>query len=159
MLYKENFEDINTQNLEKYKETSKPKNYNHEMIVCYKCENVAKYIHKWEFFLYCEIHYSGLENYKFSKNDYNLTHDNKYERMAYEVEIDEEFPGEIYDYCQLCHSLEDGLWNKYDGEKVCYTCIEKYKFSTETDNSVKNRILCGFLQCRYGRTEILSGDY
>ena len=31
MLYKENFEDITTQNLEKYKETAKPKNYNPEI--------------------------------------------------------------------------------------------------------------------------------
>jgi len=159
MLYKEKFEIITKQNLEKYKETAKTKNYNSEQVVCYECENVAKYIHKWEFFLCCETHYSALENYKFSKNDYDLTHDNKYEKMAYEVEIDQEFTGKIYDYCQLCHSIEDGLWNKHDGEKVCYTCIEKFKFSTETDDSVKNRILCGLLQCRYGRTVILTGDY
>jgi hypothetical protein len=155
MLYKENFEIITTQNLEKYN----LEKYNFEKVVCYKCENVAKYIHKWELFLCCETHYSALENYKFSKNDYDLKTDKEYEKRVYEAETQEEFTREVFDFCQLCHSIEDGLWNKYDGEKVCYTCIEKYKFSTETNDSVKNRVLCGFLRCRYGRTVILTGDY
>ena len=73
--------------------------------------------------------------------------------------IQEEFTREIFDFCQLCHSSEDGLWNKYDGEKVCYACIEKYQFSTETDNSVKNRGLWVSPPFRGERTVILSGDY
>ena len=107
----------------------------------------------------CETHYSELENYKFSKNDYDLKTDKEYEKRVYEAEIQEEFTREIFDFCQLCHSSEDGLWNKYDGEKVCYACIEKYQFSTETDNSVKNRGLWVSPPFRGERTVILSGDY
>jgi hypothetical protein len=40
--------------------------------------------------------------------------------------------------CVLCGLLQDGLWNKYDGMKVCWCCIQLYEYSVEYDYSVPN---------------------
>jgi len=126
-----------------YKEQFEKKN---NTTKCSKCVNNSNYYHIFQNYFLCDNHYSYLQQYKFSKNDYELNR---------EVEIDES----SIDKCMLCNSTEEGLWNKYDGEKVCNECIIKNNFSRETDKSIKNRkIAIGEIKI-YGRTLIISGDY